>query len=88
MTPAGDQLRKLRETPASDGDGIGSDDAEDGFQSGQWFTLNTKIPTARLRQAAAPGRKNKRVRKRTIDGVECYSVFDARQWWPNDMTKA
>lgn len=63
-------------------------DSDEDFRSGQWFALETKIPTARLRQAARPNRKTKRVRKRTNDGVECYSVSDARQWWPNDMTKA
>lgn len=65
-----------------------SDGGDEDFETGQWFTLNTEIPTARLRQAARPDRKTKRVRKRTIDGVECYSVSDARRWWPTDMTKA
>ena len=73
--------------PTAASDGTGSTDANEDFQSGQWFVLNTKIPTARLRQAARPKRKTKRVRKRTIDGVVCYLLSDAQRWWSKDMTK-
>ena len=66
-------------------DGMSRADADENFKTGQWFTLNTKISTSRLRHAASPKRKGKRVRKKTIDGVECYSVSDARRWWPFDM---
>lgn len=61
------------------------DDYDVDFRSGQWFTLNTRIRTGRLRQAANPKRKTKRVQTKTIDGVKCYSVSDARRWWPSDM---
>ena len=69
---------------------INQSNNNDDFQSGQWFTLNTKIPPARLRAAAAvgPKRKGKRVRSKVIDGVKCYSLSDARRWWPTDMKKA
>lgn len=39
----------------------------------------------RLRQAASPKRKTKRVATRIIDGVVCYSVSDARRWWGHDF---
>lgn len=34
-----------------------------------------------LRKAASPNRKTKKVAKRTIDGVPCYSRADAIAWW-------
>lgn len=75
---------RLDEVPIT-GDGSVVDEE---YQSAQWFSLNTKIPPARLRQAANPDRKTKHVRKQIIDGVECYSVDDARYWWPSDMKRA
>ncbi len=58
---------------------------EDGeYRPASWFG---KVLAARLRQAARPDRKTKRVRSRVIDGVKCYSVNDARRWWPEDMPK-
>ncbi len=57
------------------------------FRPGSWFTLNTKIPAARLRMAAREGRLSMHVRKRTIRGTVCYSVSDAERWWPSDMAK-
>ncbi len=41
----------------------------------------------RLRQAASKNRKTKRVASRTVDGVKCYSVADARRWWPSEGPK-
>lgn len=58
------------------------------FESGQWFTLNTNIPLPRLRQAAKPTRKTKRVRTKRIDGVVCYQLADVRKWWSRDMSKS
>jgi hypothetical protein len=40
---------------------------------------------ARLRMAARKSRKTKRVASKVIDGVVCYSVADARRWWPDEM---
>lgn len=59
--------------------------ADDDFRSGEWFKRNTDVPPSRLRMAAQ--RQSKRVRKRKIDGVVCYSESDAKRWWPSDMTK-
>ncbi|MCA9312600.1 MAG: hypothetical protein KDA21_15405 [Phycisphaerales bacterium] len=47
-----------------------------------WFQTNTRIPPATLRQAAAPDRKTKRLRRRSIDGQFCYSKSDAKRNWP------
>jgi len=57
-----------------------TDDKE--YQPAAWFP---KGMAARLRMAAAETRKTKRVDTRTIDGVVCYRVADARRWWPSDM---
>ncbi len=43
---------------------------------------------ARLRMAARKNRKTKRVASRVVDGVVCYSVEDARRWWPKEMSQA
>lgn len=61
----------------------GGDDAD--FRPASWFAQATKIKPSRLRTAANPKRKSKRVRTRIIDGVVCYSMSDARLWWSNDM---
>jgi len=78
-------------TPGATGgaatDGERSDDAGE-FQPGQWFTLNTRVPASRLRQASRPARKTKIVRTRIINGVKCYSVSDVKRWWSGDMEKA
>lgn len=58
------------------------------FRPAQWFTQNTRVKPATLRQAARPDRISKRVRSMVIDGVKCYSLLDARRWWPHDMSKA
>lgn len=60
-------------------------DPYDEFKSAQWFTLNTKVSASRLRKAANPKRKTKHVRKKILDGVDCYSRSDAVRWWPKDM---
>jgi hypothetical protein len=54
------------------------------FRPAAWFG---KPMAPRLRQAASRKRKSKRVATRTIDGVVCYSVADARRWWPTDVPK-
>ena len=48
-------------------------------------TFSPKCMASRLRKAAAKSRKIKQVDTRTIDGVVCYSVEDARRWWPRDV---
>lgn len=48
-------------------------------------TFFPKGMAARLRMAAHKSRKTKRVASRTIDGVVCYLVADARRWWPADV---
>lgn len=58
------------------------DDAE--YRPASWFP---KGMADRLRQAASKTRKTKRVDTRKIDGVVCYSVADARRWWPSDVPK-
>jgi hypothetical protein len=39
---------------------------------------------ARLRHAAGPKRKSKRVETKSESGVVFYCVNDVRKWWPND----
>lgn len=60
--------------------------AEDGdsneYQPASWFK---KELGPRLRMAANPDRKTKRVKTRTVDGVTLYCVADARQWWSTDV---
>lgn len=52
------------------------------FKPAEWFPPKMK---ARLRMAAHPNRKTKRVRVKKIDGVNLYSVEDAKLWWPKEM---
>jgi hypothetical protein len=67
------------ETPAS----LTTGDADSpGCRPATWFP---KGMAARLRKAAAKGRKIKHVATRRIDGVVCYSIADARRWWPTDV---
>jgi hypothetical protein len=54
------------------------------YQPATWFP---KGMAARLRMAARKDRKTKRVATQMIDGVVCYSVADARRWWPRDVPK-
>jgi hypothetical protein len=54
------------------------------YRPATWFP---KGMADRLRQAASKKRKTKRVSTRTVDGVVCYSVADARRWWPDDVPK-
>jgi hypothetical protein len=65
---------KLKELQTANGGG--------NFRPATWFP---KGLAARLRQAASKKRKGKRVATQKIDGVVCYSVEDARRWWPNDV---
>lgn len=46
-----------------------------------------KTLAARLRMAAGKSRKGKKVSTRRIDGVVCYSLADAKRWWPRDVPK-
>jgi hypothetical protein len=62
--------------------GVDATDTGDEYRPATWFR---KGMAARLRMAARPTRKTKRVRTKTIDGVVCYSVADARMWWPHDV---
>lgn len=69
------------------GDAPDRTDAIDDYKPADWFTRNTKVTSARLRQAARPDRKQRSVRTRIIAGVKCYCVLDARRNWPDDMEK-
>lgn len=71
-------LDAIRTRNARD-DGAG-DDGE--YRPASWFG---KSMAPRLRKAASEERKSKRVATRTIDGVVCYSVADARRWWSQDL---
>jgi hypothetical protein len=55
------------------------------FQPADWFRRHTEVPQDRLRQAALPKRKGKRVRKDKSTGAVRYSAADARLHWPDDM---
>ena len=58
------------------------------FKSAAWFADQTNIPQNRLRQAALPTRRTKRVRKRKLPNGEVgYCLQDARDAWPDDMEK-
>ena len=59
--------------------------SDGGFRPACWFPPNMQ---SRLRKAAAPDRKTKKVRRCFVDGVACYCVDDARKWWPDDMNRA
>ena len=87
MTPSAIRAAAERAVERATANGAGASGAvEDGeYRPANWF--NNKI-AARLRMAAQKTRKTKRVRTRTIDGVKCYSVADARRWWPADVPNA
>ena len=55
------------------------------YRPATFFRMNG---VARLRKAAAKGRKSKRVRSRNIDGVVCYCVSDVDRWWPELLPAA
>jgi hypothetical protein len=61
-----------------------STQSENGYRPATWFP---KGMAARLRMAAQESRKTKRVATLLIDGVMCYSIEDARRWWPRDVPK-
>ncbi|MCX5652573.1 MAG: hypothetical protein NTU45_14485 [Planctomycetota bacterium] len=42
----------------------------------------------RLRHAAGKDRKNKRVRKKVVDGTTLYSLSDARRWWGKELNES
>lgn len=52
------------------------------YQPASWFG---KSLAGRLRMASGPRRKTKRVRVKKIDGVNFYSVADAKCWWGRDV---
>ncbi len=54
------------------------------FMPVAWFT-ERGIPADRLRKAAAPDRKKKRVRWEKRNGSNLYCVEDARAFWPQDF---
>ena len=58
---------------------------QDVYRPASWF--GNKKMSGRLRMAAGKDRKTMRVRTKEIDGVVCYCVADARQWWPSDIPK-
>ena len=70
------------ESDSDNDDGDQDTPTDDPFRSPEWF--GAKLAN-RLRKAAAPDRKTKRVRSVKHDGVKLYSVNDARKWWPNDV---
>lgn len=55
------------------------------FRPAAWFSANTHVPPARLRQAVLPSRRTKKVRCDRNGGIPRYSAADARMWWPQDM---
>jgi len=57
---------------------------DDAYKPASYFD---KSLGSRLRKAAGPQRKSKRVRSRIIDGTTMYNVEDARRWWPTDVPK-
>jgi hypothetical protein len=66
--------------PARDEKGASARGGE--YRPGRWFG---KSMTAKLRKAAGKTRVGMKVRKRTIDGVVCYNVADARRWWGKEV---
>lgn len=57
-------------------------DEENEYRPASFFG---KSMGSRLRKAAAPDRKSKRVRSKTVDGEIMYNLIDARRWWPRDI---
>ncbi|MFT7464315.1 MAG: hypothetical protein ACI9EF_002668 [Pseudohongiellaceae bacterium] len=52
------------------------------YRPAGWFAVKTKLPAARLRQAATPHRRSKNVRKVGSGRTVRYSALDARTHWP------
>jgi hypothetical protein len=61
--------------------GSGQGDGDDRYLPASSFP---KTMRPRLRQAARPLRKSKRVRSKRVNGVVLYSLRDAQVWWPHD----
>ncbi len=57
----------------------------DDYKPAAWFARYTNIPAPRLRKAARPGRKHKKVRMTVIDGRPHYHAGDAKRWWESDF---
>ncbi|MGP1310922.1 MAG: hypothetical protein ACTS27_12065 [Phycisphaerales bacterium] len=70
-------------TPLS-GSGTGDEMLDGDYRPVSAFPVEV---AERLREAAAPRRKSKRVRRCKRDGVYLYSVDDARRWWPAEMSQ-
>lgn len=75
-------VEKMCEPAAARGRSNGAPEA--GFRPASWFP---KGMAPRLRMAAQESRRTKRVATILIDGVVCYSIADARRWWPKDVPK-
>jgi hypothetical protein len=58
---------------------------EDEYRPASWF--GQKL-SDRLRKAAQPDRRTKKVRSKCCDGVTMYNVEDARKWWPGDIPES
>lgn len=56
--------------------------AEEAWRMIGWFPKNLR---PRIRQATTPKRRGKRVRVKQADGVNLYSVEDARKWWSSEL---
>jgi hypothetical protein len=54
------------------------------YRPASWFK---KGVASRLRQAASPRRKTKRVSTQKRDGVVLYSVQDVARYWPEILPK-
>jgi len=66
----------------------GSEPPPECFKPMAWFTIRCPGIDSRIRMAASPGRKTKRVRVMLHDGVLLYSVADAMQWWADDLKES
>lgn len=64
------------------------DSEHDNYKPAGWFAQHTDIPSPRLRKAARPERKRKKVRMRVIDGRPHYHAGDVERWWESDFQKA
>lgn len=64
-------------------DGAASSDQQE-WQPLAWFPQTMR---SRIRKAAGPRRKTKRVGTKTMDGVKFYSAKAARRYWARDLPK-
>lgn len=79
----GDVMPAGMMSPTGDGQQPKSANHDADFRSISSFPTETH---GRIRQAALPTRKTKRVRKRNLSGQQVeYSYADALEWWPRDF---